>query len=119
MGQGTPPRSEEITRRLAYPEIMTPDHAADYLKVNREPIYRYIRNGRLTASRIGRSYRIRKQRVALLPAATSTRPDLHLRTYTDRQLEELLEQDQLDDETRAAIQSLGFDRIQISLDAAS
>jgi excisionase family DNA binding protein len=86
-----------------YPDILTPDQAADYLQVNRETIYRYIRDGRLNASRIGRSYRIRKQSVELLLAATSTRPDIHLRTYTDRQLEEFLEQDQLDDEARAVV----------------
>jgi len=64
----------------AFPEILTPEQAADYLQVNRETIYRYIRDGRLTASRIGRSYRIRKQSVELLLAATSTRPDIQIRT---------------------------------------
>ena len=85
------------------PDILTPEQAADYLQVNRETVYRYIRDGRLTASRIGRSYRIRRQSVELLLAATSTRPDIQLRTYTDRQLEEFLERDQLDDETRAIV----------------
>ncbi len=93
----------EVTRSLAYPDILTPEQAADYLQVIRKTIYRYVRDGRLTASRIGRSYRIRKQRVELLLAATSVRPDIRLRTYTDRQLEEFLERDQLDDETRAMV----------------
>lgn len=78
-----------------YPDIMTPDQAADYLQVDRETIYRYIRDGRLNASRIGRSYRIRRQSIELLLAATSTRPDIQLRTYTDQQLAEFFEQDQL------------------------
>ena len=89
----------------AYPDILTPDQAADYLQVNRETIYRYIRDGRLTASRIGRSYRIRKQSVELLLLSTSTRPDIELRAYSDEQLNAFLELDQLDDETRAVIAS--------------
>jgi excisionase family DNA binding protein len=86
-----------------YPDILTPDQAADYLQVNRETIYRYIRDGRLSASRIGRSYRIRKQSLELLLAATSTRPDIQLRTYTDQQLDEFLVQDQLDAEASAVV----------------
>jgi excisionase family DNA binding protein len=86
-----------------YPDILTPDQAADYLQVNRETIYRYIRDGRLNASRIGRSYRIKKQSVEVLLAATSTRPDIHLRTYTDPQLQEFLEQDRLDEESCAIV----------------
>ena len=71
----------------------------------RNNFYRYIRDGRLTASRIGRSYRIRKQSVELLLAATSTRPDIQLRTYTDQQLAEFLEQDQLDAEAAAVVRT--------------
>lgn len=101
------------------PDILTAKQAADYLQVNRETIYRYIRDGRLNASRIGRSYRIRKQSLDLLLAATSTRPDIQLRTYTDQQLDEFLEQDQLDAETRAVIETLGLDGTRIGFDAAS
>jgi excisionase family DNA binding protein len=86
-----------------YPDILTPEQAADYLQVNRETIYRYIRDGRLTASRIGRSYRIRRQSVELLLASTSTRPDIQLRTYTDRQMNEFLERDRLDGEALAVV----------------
>lgn len=86
-----------------YPDILTPDQAADYLQVNRETIYRYIRDGRLSASRIGRSYRIRKQSVELLLASTSTRPDIQPRIYSDRQIDEFLERDQLDGETLAVV----------------
>ena len=86
-----------------YPEILTPDQAADYLQVNRETIYRYIRDGRLNASRIGRSYRIRKQSIDVLLASTSARPDIQLRTYSDEQLRTFLEQDALDGETRSVI----------------
>ncbi|MBA2447031.1 MAG: helix-turn-helix domain-containing protein, partial [Chloroflexi bacterium] len=36
------------------PEVMTPEQAADYLKVNRETVYRFIRQGELVASKRGR-----------------------------------------------------------------
>ena len=38
--------------------ILTPEQAADYLQVNRETIYRYIRDGKLAASRLGCGYRV-------------------------------------------------------------
>lgn len=91
-----------------FPDILTPEQAADYLQVNRETIYRYIRDGRLNASRLGRSYRIRKQSVELLLASTAARPDIHLRTYSDRQLQTFLDQDALDAETQAVIGSFPF-----------
>ncbi len=86
-----------------YPDILTPDQAAEYLQVNRETIYRYIRDGRLNASRIGRSYRIRKQSIDVLLAASATRPDIQLRTYSDEQVRSFLEQDALDDETQRVV----------------
>ena len=42
-------------------EVMTPEQAADYLQVNRETIYRYIREGKLVASKLGRTYRLPKR----------------------------------------------------------
>ena len=47
-------------------EIMTPEQVADYLQLNKETVYRYIREGKLVASRLGRSYRIPKANVDLL-----------------------------------------------------
>lgn len=94
-----------------YPDILTPEQAADYLQVNRETIYRYIRDGRLNASRIGRSYRIRKQSVEALLASTTVRSDIQLRTYSDQQLRDFLELDQLDDETRAVIHLSKLDNV--------
>ncbi|MDR7482176.1 MAG: helix-turn-helix domain-containing protein [Armatimonadota bacterium] len=38
---------------------MTVDQVARYLQLNRLTVYRYIREGRLPASRIGKVYRIR------------------------------------------------------------
>jgi excisionase family DNA binding protein len=46
--------------------IMAPEQAAEYLQVSRETVYRYIRQGNLVASRLGRSYRIQKRNSDLL-----------------------------------------------------
>lgn len=78
------------------PEIMTPDQAAEYLQVDRETVYRYIRSGKLDASRLGRSYRIPRRNVELLLLATRTRPHITLREYTDEQLEQFERADALD-----------------------
>ncbi len=53
-------------------EIMTPEQVADYLQLNKETVYRYIREGKLAASRLGRSYRIQRVNVDLFLLATST-----------------------------------------------
>jgi excisionase family DNA binding protein len=76
-------------------EILTPEQAADYLQVNRETIYRYIREGRLVASKLGRAYRIPRQSLDLLLWATRTRDDITLREYTGAQIEQFLKDDQL------------------------
>ena len=80
------------------PEIMTPDQAADYLQVDRETVYRYIRSGKLDASRLGRSYRIPRRSIELLLLATRTRPYIKLREYTDEQIRQFEEADALDGE---------------------
>lgn len=56
----------------AVKEIMTPEQVADYLQLNKETVYRYIREGKLVASRLGRSYRIPRANVDLFLLATST-----------------------------------------------
>ncbi len=84
-------------------DILTPEQAADYLQVNRETIYRYIRDGKLAASRLGRGYRITRRSLDLLLAANRTRPDIQLRAYSDEQLAEFLEADQPDAETQELI----------------
>jgi excisionase family DNA binding protein len=56
----------------AVKEIMTPEQVADYLQLNKDTVYRYIREGKLTASRLGRNYRILKENVDLFLLATST-----------------------------------------------
>ena len=76
-------------------EIMTPEQAADYLQVNRETVYRYIRDGRLVASRLGRAYRIPRKSLELLLWSTRTRDDITLREYTDAEIEQFLKEDEL------------------------
>jgi excisionase family DNA binding protein len=83
--------------------VFTPEQAAEYLQVNRETIYRYIRDGKLAASRLGRGYRITQRSLDRLLAANRTRPDIPLREYSDEQLADFLEADRLDGEARALI----------------
>ncbi|HEX5166574.1 MAG TPA: helix-turn-helix domain-containing protein [Thermomicrobiales bacterium] len=91
------------------PEIMTSEQAAEYLQVNRETIYCYIRQGRLRASRLGRTYRIPRQGIEHLLWATRTRPDIHLREYTREEIDAFLQRDQMDDEARQIARWFDFD----------
>ena len=56
----------------AVKEIMTPEQVADYLQLSKDTVYRYIREGKLIASKLGRNYRIPKENVDLFLLATST-----------------------------------------------
>ena len=47
-------------------------------QIDRETIYRYIRNGKLIASKLGRAYRIPKRSIDLLLWVTRARPDISL-----------------------------------------
>ena len=53
-------------------EIMTPEQVADYLQLNKDTVYRYIREGKIAASRLGRSYRVLKKDIDMFLMATST-----------------------------------------------
>ena len=79
---------------------MTPGQAADYLQVNRETVYRYIREGKLAASKLGRAYRIPRASLDLLLWATRTRADVTLREYTGQEVEQFLRDDQMDEEAK-------------------
>ena len=81
-------------------DVLTPDQAADYLQVNRETIYRYIREGKLVASKLGRTYRVPKRSLELLLWATRTREDITLREYTGAEIAEFMQADQLDPEAQ-------------------
>jgi excisionase family DNA binding protein len=81
-------------------EIFTPEQAAEYLQVDRETIYRYIRQGKLVASKLGRAYRIPKGSIDLLLWATRTREDISLREYTGSEIAEFIRADKLDEKAR-------------------
>ena len=79
----------------ATPDVLTPDQAAAYLQVNRGMVYRYIREGKLIASRLGRSYRIPRRNLDLLLWETRTRDDVVLREYSSDELDRFVEEDRL------------------------
>ena len=85
-------------------EILTPEQAAEYLQVNRETIYRYIRQGKLAASKLGRTYRVPKRSLEMLLWATRTREDISLRDYTGEEIDDFLTTDQLDEEAQEIAQ---------------
>jgi len=84
-------------------DVFTPEQAADYLQVNRETIYRYIRDGKLVASKLGRAYRVPRRSLELLLWATRTREDITLREYTGEEVEGFLAADRLDEEAQAVV----------------
>jgi excisionase family DNA binding protein len=81
-------------------EIFTPKQAAEYLQVDKETIYRYIRQGKLVASKLGRKYRIPKGSIDLLLWATRTREDITLREYTGSEIAQFMRADKLDEEAQ-------------------
>lgn len=83
--------------------MFTPEQVAEYLQVNRETVYRYIRDGKLVASKLGRTYRVPKRSVELLLWATRTREDVTLREYTGEEIADFIERDQLDEEAQAIV----------------
>jgi excisionase family DNA binding protein len=84
-----------MQRPTAFPEIMTPEQAAEYLQVSRETLYRYIRQGKLVASRLGRSYRVPKRNLDLLLWESRT-TEIPLRQYSREEVEVFLREDELD-----------------------
>ena len=84
-------------------DVLTPEQAADYLQVNRETIYRYIREGKLVASKLGRTYRVPKRSLELLLWSTRTREDITLREYTGAEIAEFMEADRLDQEAQEIV----------------
>jgi excisionase family DNA binding protein len=86
-----------MQRNASFPDIMTPEQAAEYLQVSRETVYRYIRQGKLGASRLGRSYRVPKRNLDLLLWENRTN-QMPLRQYTPGEVEEFLREDALDTE---------------------
>lgn len=83
-------------------DIMTPEQVAEYLQLDRETIYRYIRSGKLAASRFGRAYRIAKFDVDILMQRTKVPSDFVPRDYTREEMEQWFADDTIDDTTREA-----------------
>jgi excisionase family DNA binding protein len=88
------------------PDILTPEQAAAYLQIDRETIYRYIHDGKLIASKLGRAYRIPKRSIDLLLWATRTRPDITFREYTGSEIEAFLAEDALDEEAQQILTTI-------------
>jgi excisionase family DNA binding protein len=102
------------------PEVLTPDQAADYLQVNRETIYRYIRGGQLGASRLGRAYRIPKRSLDLLLWTTRTRKDITPREYTSEEVAEFIRADQLDEQDKTIVERFSrADRAEVAADPSA
>lgn len=85
-------------------DVLTPEQAADFLQVNRETVYRYIRQGKLVASKLGRTYRVPKRSLDLLLWSTRTRDDITLREYTGVEIDAFLDDDRLDEEAKEIAQ---------------
>ncbi len=85
---------------MATREILTPRQVAEYLQLDEATVYRYIREGKLLASKLGRPYRVRKENVDLLLTATPTPKTLQMRRYSRERSEEFLKEDEIDEETR-------------------
>ena len=82
-------------------DVLTPQEVAEYLQLAPDTVYRYIRQGKLVACKLGRQYRIPKENVQLFLLVTSTGGEGQLRTFSNRQIEEWLEEDRIDQETRS------------------
>jgi len=64
-------------------------------------VYRYIRRGKLAASRLGRTYRIRRESVDRLLLVTRSPASISVRRYSKAQLMTFVQDDQLDEATGA------------------
>ena len=87
-------------------DVLTPQEVAEYLQLAPETIYRYIRQGKLVASKLGRQYRVPKENVDLFLLVTSTAGEAELRTFSRTRIGEWLEEDQIDQETSTIGQRL-------------
>src|SRR5262245_38855219 len=63
-------------------EIMTPEQVAQYLQLNTDTVYRLIRQHKLAAARIGRTYRIPKEDLESFLKAHSNRSQVRRALFT-------------------------------------
>jgi excisionase family DNA binding protein len=82
------------------PEVLSPQQVAEYLQLTPDTVYRYIREGKLVASRLGRQYRILRRNVDAFLLATSTAGDAPLRRFSPSEMEAWLAEDEISEETR-------------------
>ena len=87
---------------------LTAQQAAGSLQVSRATIYRYIRSGKLVASKLGRTYRMPKRSVELLLWATRTRQDIILREYSGTEIRGFMKADQLDENAQQIVDLFRF-----------
>ena len=87
-------------------DVLTPQEVAQYLQLTPDTVYRYIRQGKIVASVVGRQYRIPKKNLQLFLLATSTGGDARMRTFTKQQVSEWLEEDQIGEEILSIGQEL-------------
>src|SRR5947199_346056 len=62
-------------------KVMTPEQVADLLQINPATVYRYIRQNRLEASRLGRHYRITRQAVDRFLRSNSNASDVRVALF--------------------------------------
>jgi excisionase family DNA binding protein len=55
-------------------DVMTVEQVAEYLQLNKMTVYKYIREGKLPASRIGKSYRVRRTDLDVFLEVSRVRP---------------------------------------------
>jgi excisionase family DNA binding protein len=80
-------------------DILTPQEVAEYLQLTPDTVYRYIREGKLAAAKLGRHYRIPKENVDLLLLVSSTAGSARMRVFSREEVEDWLEADEIDQET--------------------
>ena len=81
-------------------DILTPQEVAEYLQLTSDTVYRYIREGKLAAAKLGRHYRIPKENVDLFLLVSSTAGGARMRDFSRQEAEEWLKEDEIDQETR-------------------
>ncbi len=57
-------------------EIMTPEQAAEYFELTTDAVYRPIRQKKLAAAQVGRTYRIAREHLEAFLVANSASPKL-------------------------------------------
>lgn len=75
-------------------DLMTPEQVAEYLQLNKDTVYRLIRDRKLAAARIGRNYRVPKEELEAFLVANSTRDEVREALF--RRLGEIASQPDLD-----------------------